>query len=381
MMLGIMTHQSTRSSVPTPALVIDLTVLERNVAAMAALAAQWGVQLRPHAKSHKCVAIARRQIAAGAVGVSCATLDEVAAMVAGGVAGLLLTSPLAGEAKFTQLEGLLRRDPSIMVVVDDPAALGALDAISNRLGARLRVLVDFDVGQRRTGCRTVGEAVVLAKVMRTTAGLVFGGIQAYAGHIQHIADPEARRSAVAGVADQVRTLRAALEREQLEPQIVTGAGTGSAEFDGPGGVYTELQTGSYIFMDADYLAVDISVGRFSPALFVDTTVVGVQWDDHVTTDAGTKAFALNGPPPISAAEERGWTYSYDGDEFGRVTLGPGARRPARGERLAFIVSHCDPTVVLYPQFVCVRGDVVVEYWAITPRHDYSTQVSGPGSSA
>jgi D-serine deaminase-like pyridoxal phosphate-dependent protein len=115
----------------------------------------------------------------------------------------------------------------------------------------------------------------------------------------------------------------------------------------------------------------MSAGRFSPALFVDTTVVGVQWDDHVITDAGTKAFALNGPPPISAVGERGWTYSYDGDEFGRVTLGPGARRPSRGERLAFIVSHCDPTVVLYPQFVCVRGDVVEEYWAITPRHDYS----------
>jgi D-serine deaminase-like pyridoxal phosphate-dependent protein len=369
MMLGIMPHQSDRSSVPTPALVIDLTALERNVAAMAALAAQWGVQLRPHAKSHKCVAIARRQIAAGAVGISCATLDEVAAMVGGGVAGLLLTSPVAGEPKFAQLEGLLRRDPSITVVVDDPAAIVALDAISNRLGTRLRVLVDFDVGQRRTGCRTVGEAVALAKAIQTTARLVFGGIQAYAGHIQHIADHEARRSAVAGVGDQVRTLRSALGREQLEPQIVTGAGTGSAEFDGPGGVYTELQTGSYIFMDADYLAVDIPVGRFSPALFVDTTVVGVQWDDHVTTDAGTKAFALNGPAPVSAAGERGWTYSYDGDEFGRVTLGPGARRPSRGERLAFIVSHCDPTVVLYPQFVCVRGDAVVEYWAITPRHD------------
>jgi D-serine deaminase-like pyridoxal phosphate-dependent protein len=379
-MPGVMPHRSTRSSVPTPALVIDLRALERNVAAMAALAAQWGVHLRPHAKSHKCVAIARRQIAAGAVGVSCATLDEVAAMVAGGVAGLLLTSPLAGEPKFSQLEGLLRRDPSIMVVVDDPAAILTLDAISNRLGTRLRVLVDFDVGQRRTGCRTVGESVALAKAIRTTAGLEFGGIQAYAGHIQHIADQEARRSAVAGVADQVRILRAALEREQLEPQIVTGAGTGSAEFDGPGGVYTELQAGSYIFMDADYLTVDMSAGHFSPALFVDTTVVGVQWDDHVTTDAGTKAFALNGPPPISAAGERGWTYSYDGDEFGRVALGPGARRPSRGERLAFIVSHCDPTVVLYPQFVCVRGDAVEEYWAITPRHDYSMQVTGPGSS-
>jgi D-serine deaminase-like pyridoxal phosphate-dependent protein len=363
----MMPHSIARSSVPTPALVIDLTALERNIVAMAALAAQWGVRLRPHAKSHKCAAIAGRQVAAGAIGISCATLDEVAAMVAGGISGLLLTSPIAGGPKLAQLEDLLRRDPDIMVVADDPGAIAELDAVANRLGVRLRVLVDFDVGQRRTGCRTVESAVALAKAIRAKSGLMLGGIQAYAGHIQHILDREARQAAANAAADRVRSLRDALKGVQLEAQIVTGAGTGSAEFDGPGGVYTELQAGSYIFMDADYLAVEPLVARFSPSLFVDTTVVGVQWDDHVTTDAGTKAFALNGPAPLSAAGEGGWTYSYDGDEFGRVTLGAGARRPARGERLAFIVSHCDPTVVLYPQYICVRGDGVEECWPIAPR--------------
>ena len=367
-MLRMKTNLPLRSCVPTPALVIDLAALERNIAAMAAAAAGWGVSLRPHAKSHKCVAIAARQIAAGALGVSCATLDEVAAMVAGGVSGLLLTSPSAGEPKFAQLESLLRRDPSIIVVADDPAAVAALDAVSNRVGTQLRVLVDFDVGQRRTGCRSVDAAVALAKEIRARPALVFGGIQAYAGHIQHIVAREARRSAVMAAADQVRKLRAALERAGLEPQIITGAGTGSVESDGPGGVYTELQPGSYLFMDTDYLAVEGLAERYSTSLFVDTTVVGVQWDDHVTTDAGTKAFALNGPPPMSAAGETGWAYSYDGDEFGRITLGPGGRRPAWGERLAFVVSHCDPTVVLYPQFVCVRGERVEECWPITPRH-------------
>ena len=169
------------------------------------------------------------------------------------------------------------------------------------------------------------------------------------------------------LADQVRGLCSFLERAHLRPRIVTGAGTGSAEVDGPGGVYTELQPGSYVFMDADYLAVEGLTTRYEPALFVDTTVIGTQWDDHVTTDAGTKSFALNGPPPLPASGEAGWTYSYDGDEFGRLTLAPGARRPARGERLAFIVSHCDPTVVLYPYFVCVRDGWVEDYWPITPR--------------
>lgn len=366
-MVGMMTHPTVRSLVPTPALVIDLTALERNIAAMAALAAEWGVGLRPHAKSHKCVAIAARQVAAGAVGVSCATLDEVAAMVGGGISGLLLTSPLAGEVKFAQLESLLRRDPGISVVADDPAAVAALEAVGSRVGVPVRVLVDFDVGQRRTGCRTVDAAVALAREIEARPGLVFGGVQAYAGHIQHIIDREARRAAAAAVGGRVRELCAALWKLRLVPEVVTGAGTGSMEFDGPDGVYTELQAGSYLFMDTDYLAVDGPGARFSPSLFVDTTVVGVQWDDHVTTDAGTKSFALNGPPPVSAGAEKGWAYSYDGDEFGRITLGPGARRPAWGERLAFVVSHCDPTVVLYPQFVCVRGERVEECWAIAPR--------------
>jgi len=358
---------SARSSVSTPALVIDLAALERNIVAMASLAAGWGVRLRPHAKSHKCVAIAARQVAAGAVGVSCATLDEVAAMVDGGIPGLLLTSPLAGEPAFARLESLLRRDSSIAIVADDPAAIAALDAVSGRVGAKVRVFVDFDVGQRRTGCCSVEAAVALAVAIRARAGLVFGGVQAYAGHIQHIVDREARQAAAAAVSARVRELCAALGTVGLAPAVVTGAGTGSMEFDGPGGVYTELQTGSYIFMDTDYLAVDGVGARFSPSLFVDATVIGVQWDDHVCTDAGTKAFALNGPPPVSAGGESGWAYSYDGDEFGRITLAPGARRPAWGERLAFVVSHCDPTVVLYPRFVCVRGEEVEGYWPITPR--------------
>ena len=357
----------TRSSIPTPALVIDLDALERNIAAMAAFVAQSGQRLRPHAKTHKCIAIARLQIAAGAMGISCATLDELAAMVAGGIPGLLLTSPLAGEPKLARLQGLLERDPDITVVADDPRAVAALDALAKGLGVRTRVLVDVDVGQRRTGCRSVAAAVALAKDIRSCTGLRFGGLQAYAGHIQHIAGREARRSAADAVADQVHALCAALSTEQLTPQLVTGAGTGTAEFDGLGGVYTELQAGSYVFMDTDYLAVEGLKRNYEPALFVDTTVIGAQWDDHLTTDAGTKAFALNGPAPRSAREESGWAYSYSGDEFGCLTLSPGARRPAWGERLAFVVSHCDPTVALYPQYVCVRGETVEGYWPIEAR--------------
>ena len=368
-------NKTPRSAVPTPALIIDLDVLERNIAAMAAAAATWGVQLRPHAKSHKCAAIARAQIAAGAAGVSCATLEEVAAMVDAGVPGILMTSPVVGGPKLAVLGNLLRRDPRVLVVADDPSAVAELSALSTSLGSPLQVLVDLDVGQRRTGCRTVAGAVALAGQIQSAPGLEFAGVQAYAGHIQHTDTRAARTAAASLVADQVRGLCAALERAGLQPGMVTGAGTGSVEVDGPGGVFTELQPGSYVFMDADYLAVEGLGARYEPALFVDTTVIGTQWDNHVTTDAGTKSFALNGPAPLPASREPGWTYSYDGDEFGRLTLAPGARRPSRGERLAFVVSHCDPTVVLYPCFVCVRHGMVEDYWPIAPRQPM------PGASA
>jgi D-serine deaminase-like pyridoxal phosphate-dependent protein len=169
------------------------------------------------------------------------------------------------------------------------------------------------------------------------------------------------------VQEQVRALCRRLLEAQLAPGIVTGAGTGSAEFDGRGGIYTELQPGSYVFMDAQYLDVEGPRERFGPALFVDTTVVSARWEDHVTVDAGTKVFALNGPPPRSAAGEAGWSYAYDGDEFGRLSLGSGARRPARGERLPFIVPHCDPTVILHSQYICVRGGRIEDCWPIIPR--------------
>lgn len=358
---------TSRADVPTPALVVDLDMLERNVARMASLAAGWGVQLRPHVKSHKCRPIAQRQRAAGATGVSCATLEEVAAEVDSGGPGILLTSPLAGDAKLRAFGTLLSADPTIMVVADDPAAVAELDALARGLSVRLTVLVDFDAGQRRTGCRNIPEAVALAGSIRAAAGLSFAGVQAYAGHLQHIAARDARETALSRVQEEVRSLCSALQQAQLAPRIVTGAGTGSAAFDGPGGVYTELQAGSYVFMDAEYLDIEGPGQRFAPSLLVDTTVVSDRWEDHVTTDAGTKAFALNGPAPRSAKDEPGWHYSFAGDEFGRLSLGPGARRPRRGERLSFIVPHCDPTVALYSRYICVRGDTVEDCWPISPR--------------
>jgi len=356
-----------RAAIATPALIIDLPVLEQNIAAMAAFAARSRVGLRPHAKSHKCIEIARRQIAAGAVGISCATLGEIAAMVAGKLPGLLLTSPVAGEAKQRQLGQLLRLDPSITVVTDDATAVGELAALATEVGTRLQVLIDVDVGQARTGCRTVSAAVDLAQRIKSAPALEFCGVQAYAGHIQHIVTSEARLAAARAVAEQIRVLCSALRQSHCDPRIVTGAGTGTAEIDATLGVYTEFQCGSYVFMDVDYLRIEGIEAGYRPSLFVDTTVVSTQWDDHVTTDAGTKAFALNGPPPVPASGERDWVYSYEGDEFGKITLGSSSRRPVRGERIALVVSHCDPTVVLYQRYVCVRGDRVEGYWTIVPR--------------
>jgi len=360
----------TRASIPTPALIIDVPMLERNIAALADFAARSRIGLRPHAKSHKCIEIARLQRAAGALGISCATLGEIAAMVAGQVSGLLLTSPIAGEAKLRELGRLLRLDPTIMVVTDDPAGVAELAALAIEVDTRLQVLIDVDVGQARTGCRTPSAAVDLAQRIKASPSLELRGIQAYAGHIQHVVTHEARFAAALKVAEKIRAICSAMRQAGCEqPGIVTGAGTGTAEIDATLGVYTELQCGSYVFMDVDYLRVEGIEAGYRPSLFVDTTVVSTQSDDHVTTDAGTKSFALNGPPPIPASGEPGWTYSYDGDEFGRITLAPGSRRPLRGERIALVVSHCDPTVVLYRHYVCVRDDRIAHAWKIVPPSD------------
>jgi D-serine deaminase-like pyridoxal phosphate-dependent protein len=354
----------------TPALILDLDVFERNVELLAAKARKWGVSLRPHAKTHKSAEIALRQLHAGAIGVTCATLGEADLMARSGVPSILISSPLVTEAHVARLVSMMGSTSEILLVVDSILGLERLSAAARTANRVLRVLVDYDVGQHRTGCATIDGACRLAALVAGSHGLEFRGIQAYAGHIQHIENVEQRESAAHEVLARVQQLRSALRDLGLNPAICTGSGTGTADFDGPSTVFTELQAGSYIFMDVEYLSIQWpgqQDSSYGPALFVDTTVISAGWPDHVTTDAGVKAFSQGGPPPRLLNLDARLKYKCDSDEHGHIETGNSAPLPTTGTRITCVVPHCDPTVSLYREYLCVRDDIVVCSWPIEPR--------------
>lgn len=359
-----------RSRVATPALIVDLDRCEANIAAMAAFARTAGVALRPHAKSHKCAAIARRQIAAGALGQSCATLGEAEAFAAAGIGGLLVTSPLVTAEKIARLAALVGSGADVMAVTDDAGHVAAL-AAAMPAGWRLKLLVDLNVGQNRTGVTTAEAALVLARAIAAAPALEFAGLQAYWGHLQHRADFAAREAAVREGAAHVAAIRDRLVREGFAVPIVSGGGTGTAMLDAATGVFTELQPGSYIFLDADYatvLAGDARRVTLAPSLFVACAVVSANVPGRATIDAGLKALAHDGPrTDVVRGAPPGTTYAFAGDEHGYLMLPPGAAAPALGTRVELLSSHCDPTVNLYDALHCMRGETLVDIWTVDAR--------------
>jgi D-serine deaminase-like pyridoxal phosphate-dependent protein len=365
-----------RRLLDTPALCIDLDAMERNIAAMAAFCRDKGIALRPHAKTHKSVNIAARQIAAGAIGICCATIGEAEVMAAGGIWGVLVTSPQVTPPKIARVVALnLAAEHGLAVVVDHPQNVADLSTAARASGKTLDVLVDFSSGHHRTGAATPDEAMALAHAIEAADGLRFAGVQAYYGNLQHIAgraqrqDRAKRQHAV--IADLVGKLRAA----GFAVPVVTGAGTGTHDIDAEARVFTELQAGSYIFMDVEY-AEALRDGRnalpFETSLLVQTAVVSVASakvpGGYVTTDAGLKCFATEGPKPeVTSGGPPGATYDYAGDEHGRLFFPPAGPVPALGQRIEVMTPHCDPTVNLHDYYHVLRGDTLVDIWPVDAR--------------
>ena len=358
----------------TPALVLDLDLMEKNLDAMARLAAGRGVGLRPHAKAHKSLAIARRQVEAGALGVCCATVGEAEVMAGGGIDNVLVTSPITAAGKMRRLAALNTGAQGLMAVADNAAAVAELDAAAAAAGKALKMLVDVDIGQRRTGTVGVEGALAVARRIRDSQFLEFVGIQAYAGHIQHIEDYGARQAAATGAMEEAKAVAAGLAADGLEVSMITGAGTGTHDIDAGTGTYTELQAGSYLFMDAQYGAVSLKAGGAAPfavSLFVQSTVISANRAGQATTDGGLKAFATDGPAPVIAAgAPPGAAYAFTGDEFGCVVFADNGQGMTPGDVVECVVPHCDPTVNLYDFYHCVRGDTVVDIWPIDARGRY-----------
>ena len=358
-----------REAVDTPALLLEMETFERNLRRLPAAVAGSPVRLRPHAKTHKCPAIALRQIAEGAVGVCCQKVSEAEAMVAGGVPDVLVSNEVVGEPKLRRLAALARQ-ARVAVCADDVGNVADLNAAAAAAGLRLPVLVEVNVGADRCGVEPGDPALALARLIAASPALRFGGIQAYHGSAQHIRDFGQRRAAIDAAVEKVRRTLDLLRRAGIPCDMVTGSGTGTYRFEAGSGVFTELQAGSYIFMDADYardLAEDGGPYRdFEHSLFVYATVMSCPAKDRAVVDAGLKALSVDsGVPLVHAMPDV--EYMRASDEHGTLTLHDPNRALRVGDKVRLIPGHCDPTVNLHDWYVCVRAGRVEDLWPITAR--------------
>jgi 3-hydroxy-D-aspartate aldolase len=357
------------SAVDTPALLIDLDAFERNLHRLADAVARYPVKLRPHAKTHKCPVIARRQIQAGAVGVCCQKVSEAEALVYGGVQNVLISNEVVGTPKLARLAALAQQ-AWVAVCADDPTNVQQLSDAAAAFRVRLPVLVEVNVGADRCGVEPGEPVLALATQIAEAPGLSFAGLQAYHGAAQHIREHAKRKEAIDRAVDKVATTVDLLKRHDLICELVSGAGTGTYAFEAGSGVYNELQAGSYIFMDADYgrnlNAAGTPGGEFEHSLFVLATVMSHPTRDRAVLDAGLKAVSVDSGMPL-VAERPDVEYIRAADEHGKLTLHDPQRPLPIGEKVKLIPGHCDPTVNLYDWFVGYRDSRVEALWPITAR--------------
>jgi 3-hydroxy-D-aspartate aldolase len=355
--------------VDTPALLVDLDALEYNLTRMAGAAADAGVRLRPHAKTHKCAEIALRQIALGATGICCQKVSEAEAMVGGGVRDVLVSNEIVDRRKLSRLAALAT-SATVRVCADDAVAVDALNTAAAAESVEIGVLVEIDAGGDRCGVDPGEAALRLAGHIASSSHLRFGGLQAYQGRAQHIRLASEREGAARAAAGAVGRTRDLLARNGIACEVVTGGGTGTWAQDASSGVYTELQAGSYIFMDADYRANRTAeggdYGEFRQSLYIYTQVMSAPGRSYVVVDAGLKAVAVDEGMPVPDGLP-GVPYVRPSDEHGMLDVRASARVPRLGEKLRLVPGHCDPTVNLHEWLVAVRGDRVEAVWPVVAR--------------
>jgi D-serine deaminase-like pyridoxal phosphate-dependent protein len=359
-------------AIDTPALVVDLDAMERNLQRMQTYATEHGVRLRPHAKMHKSATLALLQMQAGAVGVCVQKASEAAALVAAGVTNVYVSNEVVSLSKCELLaqlnKGLAAKNGHISVAVDSLLGIERLahamrtHGTDAHVASRMEVYVEIDVGQGRCGIPPGDAALPLVKAIAQHANLHFAGLQAYHGRAQHLRSALDRREAIAHVVADVQRTKAAIEAAGFVVPLVTGAGTGTFSHEATSGVYGELQAGSYLFMDTDYAAneADPRQPQFEHALFVKSQVMSrhaAAHDDRAVVDAGHKSHAIDsGLPRVWGGHGTNWTYSNGGDEHGILH---GTALPELGATVWLVPGHCDPTVNLHSHMVGVRGGLAL----------------------
>ena len=361
-----------KSDLDTPCLILDLDILEANLRKMQSIAERADKSLRPHVKTHKCSALARKQIEIGAVGVCVAKLSEAEALTSSGIEGILITGPVATQNKVDRIVSLLAKSSSLMVVVENSCVVEMLGAALRENGLFMDVLLDVDIGLKRTGVAPAS-AVAFAEHILAQRNLHLRGIQAYAGHVQHIKSYDDRKTESLRCLAESVTVFKNLRSKMGPSPIFSASGTGTHDIDLSIPETTELQVGSYACMDAEYMAIGSAADKsrftaFAPALRLLTTVVSANQNGFVTVDAGLKSLYRDGATPQVLGRAGGhFCYDWFGDEYGKISYDDTIPPPSIGELFELVTSHCDPTINLFDKFYLTRGDELVGSWTIDLR--------------
>lgn len=351
-------------AIDTPALVVDLDAANRNMQRMAEFTAKHRLRLRPHGKMHKSAEFARLQLQAGAIGLCAQTVGEAEALAAGGVNDVLITNEVLSVPKLRRVAALAHqlraRGGQLGIAVDSELGIERLAQAMQLTSAVIDVYVEVDVGQGRCGVAPGEPTVALVRQLAgRSSSLRYAGLHAYQGGAQHLRGAEQRHAAIVAAAALLQDTLALLEAANLKPPLVTGAGTGTFAHEAASGLWNELQAGSFLFMDADYLGNerDVAQPSFEPALFVKSQVISAS-PGRVVVDAGHKSHAIDsGLPRVHALPgQLPMVFANGGDEHGILRAQhEGDALPELGDTVWLIPGHCDPTVNLHDRLVVVRG--------------------------
>ena len=359
------------ADIQTPCLVLDLDALERNIRKMGDYAKAHGMRHRAHGKMHKSVDVMKLQERlGGAIGVCCQKVSEAEVFVRGGIKDVLVSNQVRDPAKIDRLARLPKLGSRIIVCVDDLANVDELSAAAVRHGTTIECFVEIDCGAGRCGVTTTEAVVEIARAIAAAPGLKFTGIQAYQGAMQHLDSYEDRKAKLDAAIAQVKAAVDGLRAAGLEPELVSGGGTGSYYFESGSGVYNELQCGSYAFMDADYGRIRdkdghrIDQGEWENALFILTSIMSHAKADKAICDAGLKAQSVDSGLPFVFGRTD-VKYIKCSDEHGVIEDPQGVLKV--GDKLRLVPGHCDPTCNVHDWYVGVRGGKVEVVWPVSAR--------------
>ena len=363
----------------TPSLLIDKSVLLKNIKTMSDYAIKNKINLRPHAKSHKISEIAKMQIKHGAIGICVATLYEAEVMSKNNIENILITTPITNLNSENKLCKLIKSSKNIMLIIDSIYGLKFLEKIAIKIKKKINILVDCDIMGigtnkiRRTGAKSIKEIVNLASLININEHLNYMGITAYAGDVQHINNYNERKIETTIRHNYLNKIINKLKKENLSPQIISGGGTGSYDIDTKSKLFTELQTGSYIFNDVEYDNVNTyksNTNPFKSGLFIASSIISIIDDYNYIVDAGLKAFSTDSkylPKPMGSLPKNS-KYTFMGDEHGKITLPRESNKKLNyGEIIIIQPSHCDPTVNLYDKCYLIEKDKISKYWFVDAR--------------